>query len=436
MIHQAWRQRAETLYRSLPKEEMNSRWNKDLRASLEELRDYQAVDAPDWFLAKERLDAMFRDEKERRADRDGEQSQSTPFFSESGTDDEDEDEETDSDLEGASPVDSADDGNIDDLGMTMEELTIMNAYQEAAATKGKSAKGPAEVGKMKEETQLGAEAEAVDVKEQSSARTATDAVSRKPGAVARGNEADVEHPKAVDLQCKQCDQEFPNQQALGSHIVEAHPGEALEAVVLALVDERFNALIEEKRGDARKEPDWAGHIPAETNTLLLRETIEASEKILRETTQARAKLSQEIHEARAKLDQREARLEHKFIELQDQLIQTFGKLVGLADKHLDTTVDQNVAHLVAGLTKSVEQKAQRMREIAKSEHDMRAKEAAQSEIDALDAEQALQEQQLAAQQAQLKARHAAEQEQLATQQALSAAQSAARKEVLQGKLEK
>jgi hypothetical protein len=149
MIYQAWRQKAETLYRSLPKEEMDSRWNKNLRASLDELRDYQAVDAPDWFLAKERLDAMFRDEKERRADRDEEQTQSTSFFSESETDDEDEDEdedeETESDFEGESP----DDGNLDDLGMTMEEMTIMNAYQEAAATKEKSAKDPAEVGMMK-----------------------------------------------------------------------------------------------------------------------------------------------------------------------------------------------------------------------------------------------------------------------------------------------
>jgi hypothetical protein len=249
----------------------------------------------------------------------------------------------------------------------------------------------------------------------------------------------VEHPEALDLQCKQRDQKFPTQQALGSHIVEAHPGEALKAVGLALVEERFNALAEQMRGDALKEPSPAGRVPGEPNTLL-RDATEAREMILKETTQARAKLSQEVREARAKLDQREARLEHKFNELQDQLIQTFTRLVGLADEHLETTANQNIAFLVGEVTRSVERKAQSMREIAKSEHDTRAKEAAQREMDALDAEQAFQEVQSAAQQAQLKARHAqlkarhaAEQEQLATQQALSAAQSAAWKEVLQGK---
>jgi hypothetical protein len=164
----------------------------------------------------------------------------------------------------------------------------------------------------------------------------------------------------------------------------------MEAVILKLVDDRFNARVEENRKDA-------GNAMTEN---LRREFLDAKERVLRETLSARANLAQGIRAARAKATQQEAQLERKFDELRDQLVAAFTRLVTLADEHLETTTDQNIARLLAGVTKPLEQKAQRLREIAKSEHDSRVKQAVQSEIDALDAEDALQKAQSAARQAQ------------------------------------
>jgi hypothetical protein len=130
---------------------------------------------------------------------------------------------------------------------------------------------------------------------------------------------------------------------------------------------------------------------------------EASAKadtLLQETTAARAKLSQETRAARAKATQHGAQLQQQFDELDDQLIADF------------TTARQNIAFLLAEVTRSLGLKAQRLQEIAKSEHDKRTKEAVQREIDALDTEDALQTAQLAARQARSAARNEVLQAQL------------------------
>jgi hypothetical protein len=377
---------------------MGSRWNKDLRASLDELREYQALNAPGWFHAKEKLDALARDEEQRRSARGAglQLSHDHSFEIEIVCGDEDEDEGEDegedeeSDTDEEALFDGSDDGHDDDVRLTTEETGAPQAA-EAAKKAAAAAQELAELGKMMEKTQLGAEATAS--RNEPSGSKAKDDVAMKPGVVPGGHEADVGTPAGRDLQCKHCDHKFSDERALCSHIVEAHPGAAMEAVILKLVDDRFNALAEESRTDAGKG----------TTEALRREFMEAREAILRETNSARAKLSQETHAARARSTQQEAQLEQKFEELRGQLIATFTRLVGLADEHLETTADQNIARLLAEVTKSLEQKAQRLREIAKSDHDRRTKEAVQSEIDALDVEDALQKVQSAARQAQKEA---------------------------------
>ena len=374
---------------------MGSRWNKDLRASLDELREYQAADAPSWFYAEERLDALARDDEQRRSALGGGLQLSSDHFEieivcgdgHEVIEFEGEEEESDTDEE-ALFNGSDDDGHDDDVRPTTEETGAPLVAKEAPAA---AAQELAELGKMMEKAQLGAEASAS--KNEPSRIKAKDDVAMEPGVVTGGHEADVGTPASLDLQCKHCDQKFPDERALCSHIVEAHPGAAMEAVILKLVDDRFAALVEGNHKDAGKG----------TTETLRREFMEAIEAILRETNSARAKLSQETHAARAKSTQQGAQLEQKFEELQGQLIATFTRLVGLADEHLETTADQNIARLLAEATKSLEQKAQRLREIAKSDHDRRTKEAVQSEIDALDTEDALQKVQSATRQVQKEA---------------------------------
>jgi hypothetical protein len=413
--HQKWRQKAETLYRTLPKEEMSSRWNKDLRASLDELREYQAVDAPSWFDAKERLDALSRDEEQRRSARgDGQRRSargaerrilvSNDLFTielVDGEKDEDEDEDEDEEMESEAQYDGIDDGDDEDDedGMTMEEIEARQAAEEAKeAAVSKAAQESAEISKMMEKTQLSAEATAS--KNGPSASKAKHDAAKEPSVATAGHETDVGTPANLDLSCTQCDQKFPDQHSLVSHAVDAHPGAAFDTVILKLVDDRFNALVEEKnRKDARKETDRVAEALADANKLL-QETTEARSELVQEAISARIKLYQERHAARANATQQEAQLEQKFNELHDQLIATFTNLVGLADEHLGTTANQDIARIVEEVTTLVEQKAQRMREIAKSEHERRTKEAVQREIDALDAEDALQTARSVARQAQ------------------------------------
>jgi len=396
---------------------MSSRWNKDLRASLDELREYQAVDAPSWFNAKERLDAISRDEEQHRSARGEGQRRSyrgegpqirvgNEFFTIEildGEEDEDEDEDDDEDegMESEAQYDGIDEDDDED-GMTMEDIEACQAAEEAEeAAASTAAQESAEISKMMEKTQLGAEA--TTSKNEPSASKAKDEVSMEPGVVAGGNEADVGKPADLSLQCKQCDQKFPDQHSLVSHAVDAHPGAAFETVIPKLVDDRFNALVEENnRKDARKESDRVAEASAKANTLL------------QETASARVKFHQETHTARVKVIQQEVQLGQKFVELRDELIANFTKFVGLADVHLETTASQNIAFLLAEVTRSLGLKARHLEEIAKSEHDKRTKEAVQREIDALDAEDALQTAQLAARQA----------------------HSAAQKEVLQARLGK
>jgi hypothetical protein len=396
---------------------MSSRWNKDLRASLDELCEYQAVDAPSWFDAKERLDALSRDEEQRRSARGEGQRQSTRgeerrilvsndlFTIETVDEEEDEDDDEDEEMKSEAQyggIDDDGDEEDDEDGMTMEEIEARQAAEEAKeAAASKAAQESAEISKMMEKTQL--DAEATTSKNEPSASKAKDDVSMEPGVAAGGNEADVGDPADLSLQCKQCDQKFPDQHSLVSRAVDAHPGAAFETVILKLVDDRFKALVEENnRKDARKEIDRVAEASAKADTLL------------QETTAARAKLSKKTRAARAKATQHGAQLQQQFDELDDQLIANFTRLVGLADVHLETTARQNIAFLLAKVTRSLGLKAQRLQEIAKSEHDKRTKEAVQREIDALDAEDALQTAQLAARQA----------------------RSAARKEVLQAQLGK
>jgi hypothetical protein len=158
-----------------------------------------------------------------------------------------------------------------------------------------------------------------------------------------------------------------------THMVEAHPGEPMQAVVLKLVDDRFSALAEENRGDARKELDRFVETLAKANALH-QETVDARE-------------ANSDHERR--LAKREAQMEQKFNELlqrEDRLEQAFTRLVGLANEHLEVTASEESARIEAEVMVSMEQKAQRLREIAKSDHDRRTKEAMRREIDALDAE--------------------------------------------------
>jgi hypothetical protein len=385
---------------------MSSRWNKDLRASLDELREYQAVDAPGWFDAKERLDALSRDAEQRRSAR-GEERRilvSNDLFTieiVDGEEDEDEDEDEDEEVESEAQYDGIDDGDDEDDedGMTMEEIEARQAAEEAKeAAASKAAQESAEISKMMEKTQL--DAEATTSKNEPSASKAKDDVSMEPGVAAGRNEADVGDPADLSLQCKQCDQKFPDQHSLVSHAADAHPGAAFETVILKLVDDRFKALAEENnRKDARKEIDRVAEALADANKLL-QETTEVRSELVQEATSARIKLYQERHAARANATQQESQLEQKFNELHDQLIATFTNLVGLADEHLGTTANQDIARIVEEVTTSVEQKAQRMREIAKSEHERRTKEAVQREIDALDAEDALQTAHSVARQAQ------------------------------------
>jgi hypothetical protein len=376
---------------------MSSRWNKELRASLDELREYQAVDAPSWFDAKERLDALSRDEEQRRSAR-GEERRilvSNDLFTieiVDGEEDEDEDKDEDEEMESEAQYDGIDGGDDEDDedGMTMEEIEARQAAEEAKeAAASKAAQELAEISKMMEKTQL--DAEATTSKNEPSASKAKDDLSMEPGVAAGGKEANVGNPVDLSLQCKQCDQKFPDQHSLVSHAVDAHPGAAFETVILKLVNDRFKALVEENnRNDARKEIDRVAEASAKADTLL------------QETTAARAKLSQEKRAARAKATQHGAQLQQQFDELDDQLIANF------------TTARQNIAFLLAEVTRSLGLKAQRLQEIAKSEHDKRTNEAVQREIDALDAEDALHNAQLAARQA----------------------RSAARKEVLQAQLRK
>jgi hypothetical protein len=394
---------------------MSSRWNKDLRASLDELREYQAVDAPSWFDAKERLDALSRDEEQRRSARGEGQRQSTRgeerrilvsndlFTIEIVDEEEDEDEDDDEDEEMESEaqyggIDDDGDEEDDEDGMTMEDIEACQAAEEAEeAAASKAAQESAEISKMMK-TQLGAEATAS--KNGPSASKAKHDAAKEPSVATAGHETDVGTPANLDLSCTQCDQKFPDQHSLVSHAVDAHPGAAFETVILKLVDDRFNALVEEKnRKDARKETDRVADALADANKLL-QETTEVRLELVQEATSARIKLYQEIHAARANATQQEAQLEQKFNELHDQLIATFTNLVGLADEHLGTTANQDIARIVEEVTTSVEQKAQRMREIAKSEHERRTKEAVQREIDALDAEDALQTAHSVARQAQ------------------------------------
>lgn len=376
------------------------------------------MDAPSWFDAKERLDALSRDEEQRRSARGEGQRRSTRgeerrilvsndlFTIEivDGEEDEDDDEDEDEEMGSEAQYDGIDDGDDEDDedSMTMEEIEARQAADEAKeAAASKAAQESAEISKMMEKTQL--DAEATTSKNEPSASKAKDEVSMEPGVAAGGNEANVGNPVDLSLQCKQCDQKFPGQHSLVSHAVDAHPGVAFETVILKLVDDRFNALVEEKnRKDARKEIDRVAEASAKANTML------------QETTAARAKLSQETRAARTKATQHEAQLQQQFDELDDQLIANFTRLVGLADVHLETTARQNIAFLLAKVTRSLGLKARHLQETTKSEHDKRTKEAVQREVDALDAEDALQTAQLAARQA----------------------RSAARKEVLEAQLRK
>jgi hypothetical protein len=132
---------------------MNSRWNNGLRASLDELREYQAVDAPSWFHAKERLDGLFRDEVLRR-------STAFPGGETENDDDDDEDEDEDEDViefefgfeemrssDVEEESDGTDDGDDDEEDETTEKGTdVYQAGKEAA--RAAAAQELTEIGKM------------------------------------------------------------------------------------------------------------------------------------------------------------------------------------------------------------------------------------------------------------------------------------------------
>jgi hypothetical protein len=264
----------------------------ELRDCLDENYDVQAKEAYFWFHARETLNSLDSNGKLERYP--GEVTKGEI---------EDNEGETDSDVDGniMTPSSSSDGGDEYSDSTTTDKIEAAEvaketvAGEEAAAAEKDSPKESAKNGEMKEDTQFGAKA--VDGKNESFVGEAKDAVSREPSFEAGRTEVDEDAPDDPGLQCKQCGQTSPKQQAPDAHTAEAHPSEALKADILKLFDDRFNALFEEQRGDARKEIDRLVEAQTEASALL-KETTEAREVILRETTEARNELSHATAESR------------------------------------------------------------------------------------------------------------------------------------------
>jgi hypothetical protein len=206
------------------------------------------------------------------------------------------------------PSSSSDGGDDYRNSMTMEGTKPAEVAKDVAAEEDDSAEESAEGVKMKERTPV--EAEAADNKSESLASEAKDAVSTELGAIAGGKKAGLDHSNGLDLRCKQCGQRLPEQQAPDAHITEARPSEAPKTEILKLVDDRFNAPVEEQHGDARKEPERVVEAQPKASTpiqesteptVILRETTEARDAVPhdKDTTGARTKLLQEATKAKA-----------------------------------------------------------------------------------------------------------------------------------------
>jgi hypothetical protein len=233
-----------------------------LRGLLDHVYDWQAKKAHLWSHAA--------------VDCDGILEGCPPAATSDGTEDDDDDGKTETDAEEhiLTPSSSSDGGGESRDNLAMEEIEAAEVAKEAAAgeevavEEEDSAKESAESSKAKEETQPGAGT--ADAKNE-----AKDTISSEPDFETGGIKADEGNREGLRL---------PKQQSLNAHTPEAHPSESFKAEILNLVEDRFNALVKEQRGDASKEPDGGVEVQTKASTLL-------QEMIIPETTEATIKLS-------------------------------------------------------------------------------------------------------------------------------------------------
>jgi len=219
------------------------------------------------------------------------------------------------------PSGSSDGGGEPRDNTMMEEVEAPEVAKDATVEEGSPAKESAESGKTREETQLGAET--TDAKTEPFAIKAKNTVSREPVIEAGGIKADEDDPEGLGLQFKQCDQSSPKQQTLDAHTPDAHPSEAFKAEIIKLIEDRFNALVEEQSGSARREPEHVVGVQSKASTppqeMVIRETTEARAQSSQETNQAGDANSQETTVAKSQLTQEATKTKVSFLERTSEL---------------------------------------------------------------------------------------------------------------------